>query len=49
MLGKDLYTMFSQNGVPNVNNDATNGMAIVKREPFLSQEIKQEPTDVSSE
>lgn len=48
MLGKDLYTMFSQNGAPNMTNDTANVLANIKKEPFLAQEIKQEPTDVST-
>lgn len=46
MLGKDLYSMFSQNGVPNITNDTANMLGNIKKEPFLAQEIKQEPTDV---
>lgn len=47
MMGKDLYSMFSQNGVPNVANDPSNVLGSIKKEAFLTQEIKQEPIDVS--
>ncbi|KAI4455970.1 rag1-activating protein 1 [Holotrichia oblita] len=49
MLGKDLYSMFSQNGVPNVTNDTANMLGNIKKEPFLTQEIKQEPTDMETD
>ncbi|KAK9710567.1 hypothetical protein QE152_g25955 [Popillia japonica] len=49
MLGKDLYSMFSQNGVPNITNDTANMLGNIKKEPFLAQEIKQEPTDMETD